>query len=209
MRLKTTLFVLLSSIYTITANAGLIHTGDGMFALDSRDATYMKITSSFGTISDFGIYFTNSWGAKTLYTLVPERTEILRNDVFYANMFNNTPLKEVYSWNGEQIIDYDYSNGDVFGFYMLTGGYHFSETDISFTGPSGNYSEGELNLSHVNTITNVTFSEHPFSDAFYPDPLPTTPPIEVSEPATALLFCMVGLLVIRQKRDNPKGQIAY
>ncbi len=180
-------------------SAGLIHTGDGLFALDSRDRTYMKITSTFGTISDFGIYFKNSWGLKTLYTLVPERTEILRNDVFYADMFYNTPKDVIYSWNGEQIIDYNYLNGDVFGFYMLTGDYHFSETDISFTDSAAKYSEGELNLSHVNTITNVAFNQHPYDDAFYPDPLPENDPISVPEPTSALLFGFAGLIALRRK----------
>ncbi len=198
-RVTLTILLLVASTYAGIANAGLIHKGDGLFSLDSRDRTYMKITSTFGTISDFGIYSTNSWGAKQLYTLVPERTEILRNDVFYATMFYNTPKDVIYSWNGEQIIDYNFSNGDVFGFYMRTGDYHFTETDINFTDSNTRFSEGTLDLSHVNTRTNVTFSEHPYDDAFYPEQLPEEDPVDVPEPTSALLLSAGMLLVLRRK----------
>jgi len=200
--IKLSTLLLLGLSYTGIANAGLIEVDDGMFALDSRDATYMKVTSTYGTISDFGIYFKNSWGAKTLYTLVPQRTEILRNDVFYASMFNNTPLEEIYSWNGEQVIDYSFSNGDIFGFYMRTGGYHFTDTDIDFTDSNINYSEGSLQLTHVNTITNVSFSAHPYNDAFYPTPLPENDPVNVPEPSSVMLFGLVGLMTVRRKKLN-------
>ncbi|NQZ23753.1 MAG: PEP-CTERM sorting domain-containing protein [Colwellia sp.] len=198
-RVKLTILLLAAGSYAGIASAGLIHNGNGLFSLDSRDRTYMKITSTFGTISDFGIYSTNSWGAKQLYTLVPERTEILRNDVFYATMFYNTPKDVIYSWNGEQIIDYNFSNGDVFGFYMLTGGYHFTETDINFTDANTRFSEGILDLVHVNTRTNVTFSEHPYDGAFYPEQLPEEDPVDVSEPTSLLLFGAGMFLALRRK----------
>jgi len=82
---------------------------------------------------------------------------------------------------------------------MLTGDYHYSETDISFTDSTAKYSEGELNLTHVNTITNVAFNQHPYDDAFYPAPLPENDPVSVPEPTSALLFGFAGLIALRQK----------
>lgn len=52
---KVSMMLLAVSSHIGFVSPGLIHTGDGLFTLDSRDRTYIKITSTFGPISGFGI----------------------------------------------------------------------------------------------------------------------------------------------------------
>ncbi len=175
---------------SLTANAGLISLGGGNYNFDDRGGNYFKLEAQFGHIQDFGIL--TSTGGR--FTLMPERTDY-NGSIFYASLFNNTPLNKLYSYNGESIIDFD-NSVDTLKFYVkrqdgdyISGTRNLYEIDYGF-----------LATKDFDTDLSIYASSHPYNEAFYPAAI-TPPNASVSEPASfaVLTLGLIGLIVRRKQ----------